>query len=93
MRTGLCRSREDLLDELADVIITVAVAMSGVTGDVDEASSHLQRRLAAVTEGSSDLGLCLIGVNVDVSGILSAWAMGTSRARRALWSPSLRISR
>jgi NTP pyrophosphatase (non-canonical NTP hydrolase) len=49
-RKGVCRSREDLLDELADVIITAAVAMSGVTGDVDEASSHLQRRLTAVTE-------------------------------------------
>jgi NTP pyrophosphatase (non-canonical NTP hydrolase) len=49
-RKGVCRSRDDLLDELADVIITAAVAMSGVTGDVAEASRHLQRRLAAVTE-------------------------------------------
>jgi hypothetical protein len=49
-RKGVCRSREDLLDELADVIITAAVAMTGITGDVDEASSHLERRLAAVTE-------------------------------------------
>jgi len=49
-RKGVCRSREDLLDELADVIITEAVAMTGITGDVDEASSHLERRLAAVTE-------------------------------------------
>ena len=32
-----------------DVIITAAVAMSGITGDVDEAQSHLERRLAAVT--------------------------------------------
>jgi hypothetical protein len=32
------------------VIITAAVAMSGIIGDVDEARSHLERRLAAVTE-------------------------------------------
>jgi NTP pyrophosphatase (non-canonical NTP hydrolase) len=49
-RKGVCRSREDLLDELADVIITAAVAMGGVTGDVDEARGHLERRLTAVTE-------------------------------------------
>jgi NTP pyrophosphatase (non-canonical NTP hydrolase) len=49
-RKGVCRTRDDLLAELADVIITAAVAMSGVTGDVDEARSHLERRLAAVTE-------------------------------------------
>lgn len=49
-RKGICRSRDDLLDELADVIITAAVAMSGVTGDVDEARGHFERRLAAVTE-------------------------------------------
>jgi NTP pyrophosphatase (non-canonical NTP hydrolase) len=49
-RKGVCRSREDLLDELADVIITAAVAMSGVTGDADKARGHMERRLAAVTE-------------------------------------------
>jgi NTP pyrophosphatase (non-canonical NTP hydrolase) len=49
-RKGICRSRDDLLAELADVIITAAVAMSGVTGDVDEARNHLERRLVAVTE-------------------------------------------
>jgi hypothetical protein len=48
---GVCRSRDDLLAELADVIITAAVAMSGITGgDVDEARSHLEQRLAVVTE-------------------------------------------
>jgi hypothetical protein len=31
------------------VIITAAVAMTGITGDVDEARSHLERRLATVT--------------------------------------------
>jgi len=49
-RKGVCRTHEDLLDELADVIITAAVAMSGIAGDVDEARSHFDRRLAAVTE-------------------------------------------
>jgi NTP pyrophosphatase (non-canonical NTP hydrolase) len=48
-RKGVCRSYDDLLDELADVIITAAVAMSGVTGGAEEARSHLERRLAAVT--------------------------------------------
>jgi len=32
------------------VIITAAVAMGGVTGDVAEARSHFERRLGAVTE-------------------------------------------
>jgi hypothetical protein len=32
------------------VIITAAVAMGGITGDVDEARSHFERRLAAVAE-------------------------------------------
>ena len=50
-RKGVCRSRDDLLAELADVIITAAVAMTGVTGgDVDEARNHLEQRLAVVTE-------------------------------------------
>jgi NTP pyrophosphatase (non-canonical NTP hydrolase) len=47
-RKGTCRSRDDLLAELADVIITAAVAMSGIAGDVDEAAGHLERRLAVV---------------------------------------------
>ncbi len=49
-RKGTCRSRDDLLAELADVIITAAIAMSGIAGDVNEARSHLERRLAVVTE-------------------------------------------
>ena len=49
-RKGTCRSRDDLLAELSDVIITAAVAMSGITGDVNEARDHLERRLAVVTE-------------------------------------------
>lgn len=47
-RKGVCRSGEDLLDELADVIITAAVAMSAVTGGSDEAARYLSRRLDAV---------------------------------------------
>jgi hypothetical protein len=31
-RKGTCRSRDDLLAELADLIITAAVAMSGIAG-------------------------------------------------------------
>ena len=49
-RKGICRTRDDLLDELADVIITAAVAMSGVTGDADEARSRFERCLTVVTE-------------------------------------------
>jgi hypothetical protein len=50
-RKGVCRSRDDLLAELADVIITAAVTMTSVTGgDVEEARSHLEQRLAVVTE-------------------------------------------
>ena len=50
-RKGVCRSRDDLLAELGDVIITAAVAMTSVTGgDADEARSHLEQRLTVVTE-------------------------------------------
>jgi NTP pyrophosphatase (non-canonical NTP hydrolase) len=49
-RKGVCHSREDLLDELADVIITAAVAMSAVAnGGADEAAGHLEQRLQTVT--------------------------------------------
>lgn len=48
-RKGICRTREDLLNELSDVIITAAVAMTGVTGDADHARAHLDQRLMAVT--------------------------------------------
>ena len=48
---GLPAAAMDLLAELADVIITAAVAMTGVTGgDVEEARSHLEQRLTVVTE-------------------------------------------
>lgn len=48
-RKGVCRTPDDLLDELSDVIITAAVAMSGVTADPGRARDHFERRLAAVT--------------------------------------------
>ena len=45
-RKGVCRSREDLLDEIADVIITAAVAMSAAADkSANEAAVHLERRL------------------------------------------------
>jgi len=47
-RKGICRSSEDLLNELTDVIIAAAVAMSAVTGSSDEAAWYLSRRLDAV---------------------------------------------
>jgi NTP pyrophosphatase (non-canonical NTP hydrolase) len=48
-RKGICRTPDDLLDELADVIITAAVAMRGVAGDADQARSHFERRITLVT--------------------------------------------
>ncbi len=47
-RKGICKTPSDLLDELADVIITAAVAMSSVTGDAYQARSHLEGRIRAV---------------------------------------------
>jgi len=49
-RKGICRTEDDLLDELADVIITAAVAMSGVAGDAERARRHFERRITMVTE-------------------------------------------
>jgi NTP pyrophosphatase (non-canonical NTP hydrolase) len=48
-RKGTCQTSDDLLDELADVIITAAVAMSAVTGGADEAHSHFEKRLQTIT--------------------------------------------
>ena len=49
-RKGVCRTREDLLDELSDVIITAAVARCAVAGgDVEAARIHFERRMEAVT--------------------------------------------
>ena len=48
-RKGVCRSRDDLLAELADVIITAAVAMAGLTeGNIGEAREHVEHRLGAI---------------------------------------------
>jgi cytidylate kinase/NTP pyrophosphatase (non-canonical NTP hydrolase) len=48
-RKGVCHTRDDLLDELSDVIITAAIAMNGITGDAEHARSHFEQRLTAVT--------------------------------------------
>jgi NTP pyrophosphatase (non-canonical NTP hydrolase) len=49
-RKGVCHTHDDILDELADVIITAAVTMSAITeGRVDQARDHFQRRLETVT--------------------------------------------
>jgi NTP pyrophosphatase (non-canonical NTP hydrolase) len=49
-RKGVCHTREDILDELADVIITAAVTMNAVTdGQVEQARDHFHRRLETVT--------------------------------------------
>ena len=54
-RKGICRSDNDLLAELADVIITAAVAMTAAAGDVEEARAALNSRLKTVTARA---GLC-----------------------------------
>jgi hypothetical protein len=43
-RKGTCRSRDDLLAELAGVIIAAAIAMAGITGGVT--------RPAAISNGA-----------------------------------------
>ncbi len=48
-RKGTHRTPDDLLDELADVIITAAVAMSAVAGDADQARTHFEHRITTVT--------------------------------------------
>jgi hypothetical protein len=41
-------TRDDLLDELADVIITAGVAMAGITSDGGQAAQAFRRRLESV---------------------------------------------
>lgn len=48
-RKGTYRTPDDLLDELADVTITAAVAMSAVADGADQARTHFERRIATVT--------------------------------------------
>jgi NTP pyrophosphatase (non-canonical NTP hydrolase) len=47
-RKGMCASRDDMLDELADVIITAAVAMACIARDSAAARRHFEQRLATV---------------------------------------------
>jgi NTP pyrophosphatase (non-canonical NTP hydrolase) len=49
-RKGVYATREELLGELGDVIITAAVAMTGITGDAAAAGEHFRVHLAAVLE-------------------------------------------
>lgn len=49
-RKGICATRDDVLDELADVIITAAVAMCGIAPSDAAAREHFARRLSAVAE-------------------------------------------
>jgi NTP pyrophosphatase (non-canonical NTP hydrolase) len=44
-RKNTCRRQDDLPDELADVIVTVGVAMAGITGDTGQAEQAFRRRL------------------------------------------------
>jgi hypothetical protein len=46
-RKGECRTHEDLLDGLADVMVTAAAAMSAIT---DGSAEHLMRSLEVVTD-------------------------------------------
>lgn len=49
-RKGMCRTREDLLNELADVIVTAAVTMSAVSEDgAEEARDYFEQRLETVS--------------------------------------------
>lgn len=49
-RKGICRTQEDLLDELADVIVTTAVTMCAVAdGSAEQARRHFYQRLQAVS--------------------------------------------
>jgi NTP pyrophosphatase (non-canonical NTP hydrolase) len=49
-RKGVYATTGDLLDELGDVIITAAVAMTGITGSPAASEQCFQRHLAAVIE-------------------------------------------
>lgn len=47
-RKGVSATEGELLDELADVMLTAAVAMAGITQDTRLAEEIFQRRLATV---------------------------------------------
>ncbi|MDL4814016.1 MazG-like family protein [Actinomadura opuntiae] len=46
---GVHKTRIDVLDELADVMLTAAVAMFDLAGGAGQAEAHLVRRLAVVS--------------------------------------------
>ncbi len=47
-RKGVYATQDELLGELADVMLTAAVAMAGITGDARKAGEAFRQRLAAV---------------------------------------------
>jgi 8-oxo-dGTP pyrophosphatase MutT (NUDIX family)/NTP pyrophosphatase (non-canonical NTP hydrolase) len=47
-RKGVSATQDELLDELADVMLTAAVAMAGITQDAHRAGEIFQQRLATV---------------------------------------------
>lgn len=50
-RKGVYGTREDVQEELADVIVTAGIAMIAVAGgSADDARAHLEKRLSVVTE-------------------------------------------
>lgn len=50
-RKGVCATRDDVQTELADVVITTAIAMIALAdGNPDVARAHLHRRLADVID-------------------------------------------
>lgn len=50
-RKGVHGTRDDVLKELADVIVTAGIAMIAVAGDdAEDARAHLEKRLTVVTE-------------------------------------------
>lgn len=49
-RKGVCRTRDDLLTELGDVIVTAAIAMVAASdGDPDKARKHFEHRVCELT--------------------------------------------
>jgi hypothetical protein len=50
-RKGIYGTREDVQNELADVVVTAGVAMIAIAeGDHNEARTQLEKRIAVVTE-------------------------------------------
>lgn len=74
--------RQDLLDELTDVIITAAVTIGAVTdGGANEARSHFKRRLGPSRPGQvSDLRRGTVPVQIIAAELLR-WLYLTPSSR------------